>query len=210
MLDVLFQNMKIVKCKKLVIDRTKSQGKVDTFKDISLFGNYIFSYDGGMAAQSLAGIRKSTKKSKVQVLTIAMRSEPIPGASGATTSDDMWRQSDERVDGQVEVSDTYSVKFDQLGLETSTTTAIDNPAPTANDIRLSNQVRPSAGFAIKKGGAKRVTFTQEQKDIMVSFYERQRSSSIRANPAEVIEAMKAADVPPLKESQIKSWWRTYH
>lgn len=210
MLDVLFQNMKIVKCKKLVIDRTKSQGKVDTFKDISLFGNYIFSYDGGMAAQSLAGIRKSTKKSKVQVLTIAMRSEPIPGASGATTSDDMWRQSDERVDGQVEVSDTYSVKFDQLGLETSTTTAIDNPAPTANDIRLSNQVRPLAGFAIKKGGAKRVTFTQEQKDIMVSFYERQRSSSIRANPAEVIEAMKAADVPPLKESQIKSWWSTYH
>lgn len=210
MLDVLFQNMKIVKCKKLVIDRTKSQGKVDTFKDISLFGNYIFSYDGGMAAQSLAGIRKSTKKSKVQVLTIAMRSEPIPDASGATTSDDMWRQSDERVDGQVEVSDTYSVKFDQLGLETSTTTAIDNPAPTANDIRLSNQVRPLAGFAIKKGGAKRVTFTQEQKDIMVSFYERQRSSSIRANPAEVIEAMKAADVPPLKESQIKSWWSTYH
>lgn len=210
MLDVLFQNMKIVKCKKIVIDRTKSQGKVGTFKDISLFGNYIFSYDGGMAAQSLAGIRKSTKKSKVQVLTIAMRSEPIPGASGATTSDDMWRQSDERVDGQVEVSDTYSVKFDQLGLETSTTTAIDNPAPTANDIRLSNQVRPSAGFAIKKGGAKRVTFTQEQKDIMVSFYERQRSSSIRANPAEVIEAMKAADVPPLKESQIKSWWSTYH
>lgn len=210
MLDVLFQNMKMVKCKKLVIDRTKSQGKVGTFKDISLFGNYIFSYDGGMAAQSLAGIRKSTKKSKVQVLTIAMRSEPIPGASGATTSDDMWRQSDERVDGQVEVSDTYSVKFDQLGLETSTTTAIDNPAPTANDIRLSNQVRPSAGFAIKKGGAKRVTFTQEQKDIMVSFYETQRSSSIRANPAEVIEAMKAADVPPLKESQIKSWWSTYH
>lgn len=124
--------------------------------------------------------------------------------------DDMWRHTDERVDGQVEVSDTYSVKFDQLGLETSTTTAIDNPAPTANDIRLSNQVRPSAGFAIKKGGAKRVTFTQEQKDIMVSFYERQRSSSIRANPAEVIEAMKAADVPPLKESQIKSWWSTYH
>ena len=55
-----------------------------------------------------------------------------------------------------------------------------------------------------------MTFTQEQKDIMVSFYERQRSYSIRANPAEVIEAMKAAGVPPLKESQIKSWWSTYH
>ena len=104
---------------------------------------------------------------------------------------------------------THSVKFIQLGLEPSTTTAIDNPSPTAYDIRLSNQVRPSAGFAINKGGAKRVTFTQEQKDIMVSFYERQRSCSIRANPAKVIEAMKAAGVPPLKESQIKSWWTTY-
>jgi len=210
MLDVLFQNMKNVRCKKLVIDRTKAPGKVGTFKDISLFGNYTFSSDGGMAAQSLAGIGKLTKKTKVQVQTIAMRSEPIAGASGATTSDDMLRQSDERVDGQLEDGEMYSVKFVQLGLELSTTTAIDNPSPTANDIRLSNQVRPSAGFAIKKGGAKRVTFTQEQKDIMVSFYERQRSSSIRANPAEVIEAMKVAGVPPLKESQIKSWWSAYH
>ena len=58
MLDVLFQNMKNVRGKKLVIDRTKSPGKVGTFKDISLFGNYTFSSDGGMAAQSLAGIEK--------------------------------------------------------------------------------------------------------------------------------------------------------
>ena len=210
MLDVLFQNMKNIRSKKLVIDRTKAPGKVSTFKDISSFGNYTFSSDGGMSAQSLVGIGKSTKKTKVQVLTIAMRSEPIAWALGATTSDDMLRQSDERVDGQLEDSDTYSVKFVQLGLEPSTTTAIDNPSLTANDIRLSDQVRPSAGFAVKKRGAKRVTFAQEQKDIMLSFYERQRSSSIRANPAEVIEVMKAAGVPPLKESYIKSWWSTYH
>jgi len=77
-------------------------------------------------------------------------------------------ESDERVDGQLEDGDTYSVKFVQLGLEPSATTAIDNPSPTAHDIRLSNQVRPSAGFANKKGGAKRVTFIQEEV-IMVSF-----------------------------------------
>lgn len=209
-LDVLFQNMKNVRCKKLVIDRNKAPGKVGTFKDISLFGNFTFSSNGGMAAQSLAGIGKAAKKTKAQAQAIAMRSEPIAGASGATTSDDMLRQSDERVDGQLEDGDTYSVKFIQLASEPSTPTANDNPAPTANANTLSNQVRPSAGFAIKKGGAKRVTFTQEQKDIMASFYEKQRSSSIRANPAEVIEAMKAAGVPPLKESQIKSWWSTYH
>ena len=144
MLDGLFQNMKNVRCKKLVIDRTKAPGKLGTFKDISLFGNYTFSSDGGMAVQSLAGIGKLTKKTKVQVQTIAMRSEPIAGASGATTPDDRLRQSDERVDGRLEDGDTYSVKFIQFGLEPSTTTEIDNPSPTANDIRLNDQVRPSA------------------------------------------------------------------
>ena len=45
---------------------------------------------------------------------------------------------------------------------------------------------------------------------MAAFYENQRTCRIRANPADVIEAMKAAGVPPLKESQVKSWWSTYH
>lgn len=39
---------------------------------------------------------------------------------------------------------------------------------------------------------------------MIQFYERQRSSQIRANPADVIKAMKDAGVPELKEAQIKS------
>lgn len=71
-------------------------------------------------------------------------------------------------------------------------------APTANDVSVSDEVRPSAGFAIKKGGAKRVTFTQEQRDIMAAFYEKQRTSNINANAADVIEAMKAAGVPHIK------------
>jgi len=33
---------------------------------------------------------------------------------------------------------------------------------------------------------------------------------IRANPSDVIEAMKAAGFPELKELQIKNWWSTYH
>lgn len=77
-------------------------------------------------------------------------------------------------------------------------------------IAVNADIRPSPGFALKEGGAKKVTFTKEQKDIMAAFYENQRTSRIRANPADVIEAMKAAGVPPLKESQIKSWWSTYH
>ena len=63
--------------------------------------------------------------------------------------------------------------------------------------------RPSSGFALKQGGGKRVTFSREQKD-MILFYENQRTSSIRANPASAIEAMREAGIPPLKESQIKS------
>ena len=77
-------------------------------------------------------------------------------------------------------------------------------------MRINVDDRPSAGFALKKGGAKKVTFTKEQKDIMAAFYENQRTSRIRANPVDVIEAMKQAGVPALKESQIKSWWSTYH
>lgn len=45
---------------------------------------------------------------------------------------------------------------------------------------------------------------------MAAFYENQRTLQIRANPADVIEAIKAAGVPSLKESQIKRWWSTYH
>jgi len=45
---------------------------------------------------------------------------------------------------------------------------------------------------------------------MIQFYEHQRSSQIRANPADVVEAMKDACVPELKEAQIKSWWSSYH
>ena len=59
----LFQTMNDVRCRKLVIDRSKAPGKVGTFKDISLFGNFKFPndgpYQGGITAKSIAGYGKS-------------------------------------------------------------------------------------------------------------------------------------------------------
>lgn len=202
--------MKNVRCRKLIIDRSKAPAKVGTFKDISLFGNFKFPTDGqyqsGITAQSLAGLGKTVSKTKAQVQTIAQRTVPIAGASGATTTDNIFRPSDGRVDGQHGGGDAYSVKFIHLASDPPCSSL----TPMDTNITIDADDRPSAGFALKKGGAKKVTFTKEQKDIMAAFYENQRTSRIRANPADVIEAMKEAGVPALKESQIKSWWSTYH
>ena len=90
---------------------------------------------------------------------------PVPGATDATTSDDVLRPSDERVDGQREGGETYSVKFLQLG-----SVACENASLTSIDtVGVEEEFTPSAGFAVKKGGAKRVTFTKEQKNIMAAF-----------------------------------------
>lgn len=110
--------MKNVRCRKLIIDRSKAPAKVGTFKDISLFGNFKFPTDGqyqsGITAQSLAGLGKTVNKTKAQVQTIAQRTVPVAGASGATTTDDIFRPSDGRVDGQHGGGDAYSVKFIHL------------------------------------------------------------------------------------------------
>ena len=70
--------------------------------------------------------------------------------------------------------------------------------PSAND-----DLRPVPVFALNKGGAMVTKCTKEQKDIMIAFYNRQKTSQIKANPADVIQAMRAAGVSELKESQIK-------
>ena len=202
--------MKNARCRKLIIDRSKAPAKVGTFKDISLFGSFKFPSDGqyqsGITAQSLAGLGKTVSKTKAQVQTIALRTVPVAGASGATTTDDIFQPSDGRVDGQHGGGDAYSVKFIHLALDSPSLSL----TPMDANATIHTDDRPSAGFALKKGGAKKVTFTKEQKDIMAAFYENQRNSRIRANPADVIAAMKEAGVPALKEAQIKSWWSTYH
>ena len=58
--------MKKVSCFQLCIDRSKAPKKMVTFKDISLFGNFIFpiegEYEGGIIATSLAGEGKVSKE----------------------------------------------------------------------------------------------------------------------------------------------------
>lgn len=204
------QTMKNVRCKKLIIDWSKAPSKMGTFKDISLFGNFKFpsngSYEGGITAQSLAGHGKCISKTKSQVQALSSRNVPIAGATGATVTEEMWQPSDETIEGHRAVeTDSYSIKYIQLCSDTREDAAL---RPSDNDTP--SDLRPSPGFALKKGGAKKTTFTKAQKDIMIAFYDCQKSSQIRANPSNVIEAMKAAGVPELKESQIKSWWSTYH
>lgn len=202
--------MKNVRCKKLIIDRTKAPSNIGTFKDISLYGSFKFpssgQYAGGIMAQSLAGQGRCLSKTKTQCETLSSRRLPIAGATGASVTEDMWQPSDEAVNVQCPQSEAYSVNFLQL----SSAIPEDVVLRPLSDTSVRGDLRPAAGFALKKGGTKRTTFTKEQKEIMIAFYERQKTSQIRANPADVINAMRASGVPELKESQIKSWWSTYH
>jgi len=136
---------------------------------------------------------------------LSCRSAPTAGATGAKVTEEVWQPSDTSTRGSCEVEDTYSVKFLQQ--------VHDLPSPSSLQEIQDNNIntpKPSAGFALKKGGAKRVVFTEEQKSIMIEYYNRQKSSQIRANPSDVIASMRAAGIPELKESQIKICWSTYH
>ena len=73
--------MKNVSCFQLSIDRSKAPKKMGTFKDISLFGNFIFplvgEYAGGVIARSLAGTGKVSKKTKDHLRKISSRCSPL-------------------------------------------------------------------------------------------------------------------------------------
>ena len=79
---------------------------------------------------------------------------------------------------------------------------------SGDDSLKTNLLKP--GFALKTGGAKRTVFSFEQKEVMIEFYNRQANCGIRADPKECIAAMRERGLEVLKESQIKSWWSTYH
>ena len=79
---------------------------------------------------------------------------------------------------------------------------------SGDDSLKANLLKP--GFALKTGGAKRTVFSLEQKEVMIQFYNRQANCGIRADPKECISAMRERGLEVLKESQIKSWWSTYH
>ena len=85
--------MKNVTCKKLLIDRSKAPEKLNTLKDISLYGSFKFptagQHSGGLIARSLAGIGKELKKTQQQLQSLSNRSRPIAGATGAVTSEEI-------------------------------------------------------------------------------------------------------------------------
>lgn len=162
--------MKNVRCKKLLIDRSKAPGKVGTLKDISLFGNFKFPsdgpYKGGIIAQSLAGVGKVLSKTKAQVQTIALRSVPIAGATGASTTDDVLRSSDERVDGQGDGGDAYSVKFIQLNSDDSGNV---NLTPMNSSMIVNADDRPSPAFALKRVDLKKSPSQKSRKTLWLLF-----------------------------------------
>ena len=50
----------------------------------------------------------------------------------------------------------------------------------------------------------------EQKETMIEFYNRQANHGIRADPVERMTAMRERGLEVLKESQLKSWWSSFH
>ena len=85
--------MKNVKCRKLLINRSKAPDKVGTLKDISLYGNFQFltsgPNSGGLIARSLPGMGKEMTKTKVQIQGLSNCTRPIAGATGASTAEEI-------------------------------------------------------------------------------------------------------------------------
>ena len=200
--------MKNVSCFKLSIDRSKAPKKIGTFKDISLFGNYLFpvegDFTGGIIAHSLAGVGKEVKKTKAQLQKISSRNAPMAGSTGSSISSELPPAREGELQGHPDQSETYSIRFINHAPE-----PLQTPSFIENG-EIDRRMHPSSGFALKKASRKRVVFSLEQKEIMISFYNRQASTGIRAEPKDVIACMQAKGLEPLKESQIISWWSTYH
>ena len=199
--------MKNVKCRKLQINRTKAPDKVGTLKDISLYRSFQFptsgTYSGGLIARSLSAVGKELKKTKAQIQALSNRTSPIAGATGATTTEDFQSPASSAVRrsfGQ----ESYNLRFIQHAPDPVVPVSM-RPLDGESRSRVEK-----AGYALKMGEGKRVVFMLEQKEIMIEFNNRQANYGIRANPDDCIAAMRLTGVSMLKESQIKSWWSTYH
>ena len=107
--------MKSVSCFKLSIDRSKAPKKIGTFKDISLFGNYLFpvegDFTGGIIARSLAGVGKEVKKTKAQLQKISSRNAPMAGSTGSSISSELPPAREGELQGHPDQSETYSIRF---------------------------------------------------------------------------------------------------
>jgi len=200
--------MKNVSCFQLSIDRSKAPKKMGTFKDISLFGNFVFplegEYAGGVIARSLAGTGKLSKKTKEHLRKVSSRCSPLAGSTGASVSSELPQGSDEQLHSTSSQGDVYSIRFINHAPE-----PIQFPSLLDTD-RILTPYLPAKGFGLKRNSGKRVVFSLAQKEIMISFYNRQASTGVRADPKAVIACMRERGLEVLKETQIRSWWSTYH
>ena len=119
-------------------------------------------------------------------------------------SSELPQGSEEQLPSTSCQGDVYSIRFINHAPE-----PIQCPSLLETD-RILTPWLPSKGFGLKKNSGKRVVFSLAQKEIMISFYNRQASSGVRADPKAVIACMREQGLEVLKETQIRSWWSTYH
>ena len=128
----------------------------------------------------------------------------MAGSTGSSISSELPPAREGELQAHLTEEETYSIRFINHPPE-----PLQIPSFIENG-RTESSIQSSSGFALKKASRKRVVFSLEQKEIMISFYNRQASTGIRAEPKEVIVCMQAKGVEALKETQIISWWSAYH
>lgn len=144
-----------------------------------MYGSYSFptsgTHEGGLIARSLAGAGKKMEKTKVQLQKLSGREVAIAGESGASVSEEFpLSASTGNNESNCPSHLSYTVNFIQHPPEGSSVVSM-KPLNPNMKAKLSQR-----GYAIKKGGGPRVTFSQPQKDIMIEFYNRQANYGVRA------------------------------
>ena len=200
--------MKNVSCFKLRIDRSRAPKKNGYIQGHFPIWELLFplegDYAGGIIACSLAGVGKEVKKTEAQLQKISLRNAPMAGSTGSSISSELPPAREGELQAHLTEEETYSIRFINHAPE-----LLQIPSFIENG-RAESSIQLSSGFALKKASRKRVVFSLEQKEIMISFYNRQASTGIRAEPKEIIVCMQAKGVEALKETQIISWWSAYH
>ncbi|KAK3720927.1 hypothetical protein QZH41_014534, partial [Actinostola sp. cb2023] len=204
----VMESMKNVSCFKLEIDRTMVPKKMGTLKDISLYGNFQFpvngEHTGGLIARSLAAVGKELTKTKAQLQKISQRTSPLAGATGSSISCEHHVPEPAVSQAPSQPIEAYSVRFIQHAPEPLQLPHLQEGCNT------DSMLCPAGGYALKKSSGKRVVFTLEQKEVMISFYNRQANAGVRADPKDVIVCMRERGIQALKETQIRAWWSSYH
>ena len=118
-----------------------------TFRDISLFGNFLFplegDYAGGIIARSLAGVGKEVKKTKTQLQKISLRNAPMAGSTGSSISSELPPAREGELWGHPTAEETYSIRFINHAPD-----PLQTPSFIENG-RTESSIQPSSEFALK-------------------------------------------------------------